>query len=77
MISSTARQKHTSHQFVAAAVITTKKDGTVKIARDAKPMNSQIHKFEFQLPKLSEFPEFAAQIITSNQKTQFGLNFQT
>ena len=40
--------KCTSDHFVAPAVITAKKDGTVKLAMDAKPMNSQIFKKNFR-----------------------------
>ena len=56
--------KCTSDQFVAPVVITAKKDGTVKLAMDAKAMNSQIYKNKFQMPNLLELLDSAAQIIT-------------
>ena len=57
--------KCTSDHFVAPVVITAKKDGTVKLAMDAKPMNSQIYKNKFQMPNLLELLDSAAQIITA------------
>ena len=57
--------KCTSDQFVSPVVITAKKDGIVKLALDAKPMNSQIYEKKFQMPNLLELPISAAQIITS------------
>ena len=58
--------KCTSDHFVAPVVITAKKDGTVKLAMDAKPMNSQIYKNTFQMPNLLELLDSAAQTITAN-----------
>ena len=55
----------TSDQFVAPVVVTAKKDGTVKLAMDAKPMNVQIFKNKFQMPNLLELLDPAAQVITS------------
>ena len=57
--------KCTIDQFVSPVVITAKKDGIVKLALDAKPMNSQIYENKFQMPNLLEIPISAAQIITS------------
>ena len=57
--------KCTSDQFVAPVVITAKKDGTVKLAMDAKPMNSQIFKKKFQMTNLLELLDSAAQVITT------------
>ena len=57
-----------SDQFVAPVVITTKKDGTVKLAMDAKPMNSQIYIIKFQMPNLLELLDSSAQIITSKSE---------
>ena len=57
--------KCTSDHFVAPVVITAKKDGTVKLAMDAKPMNSQVFKNNFQMPNLLELFDSAAQIITA------------
>ena len=60
--------KCTSDQFVAPVVITAKKDGTVKLAMDAKPMNSQIYKNKFQMPNLLELLDSAAQILASKSE---------
>ena len=58
--------KCTSEHFISPIVITAKKDGSVKLAMDAKPMNDQIHKNHYQMPNLLELLDSAAQIITSN-----------
>ena len=60
--------KCTSDHFVAPVVITAKKDGTVKLAMDAKPMNSQIYKNKFQMPNLLELLDSVAQIITAKKE---------
>ena len=52
--------------FVAPVVITAKKDGSVKIAMDAKLMNAQIFKNQYQMPNLLEQLDVAAQTINSN-----------
>ena len=65
--------KCTSNHFVAPVDITAKKDGTVKLAMDAKPMNSQIYKNKFQMPNLLELLHSAAQIITA--KTEGTVRF--
>ena len=57
--------KCTSDHFVAPVVITAKNDGTVKLAMEAKPMNSQVFKKKFQIPNLLELLDSAAQIITA------------
>ena len=56
--------KCTSDQFCSTSSSPAKKDGTVKLAMDAKPMNAQIYKNKFQMPK-AELLDSAAQIITS------------
>ena len=58
--------KCTSEYFISPIVITAKKDGSVKLAMDAKPMNEQIHKNHYQMPNLLELLDSAAQIITSD-----------
>ena len=58
--------KCTSEHFISPIVITAKKDGSVKLAMDAKPMNDQIHKNHYQMPNLLELLDSAAQIITSD-----------
>ena len=59
--------KCTSEHFISPIVITAKKDGSVKLAMDAKPMNDQIHKNQYQMPNLLELLDSAAQIITSSK----------
>ena len=54
-----------SDQFVGPVIITAKKDGMVKLAMDAKPMNSQIYKNKTQMPNLVELLNSEAQISTS------------
>ena len=39
----------------------------MKLAMDAKPMNDQIHKNQYQMPNLLELLDSAAQIITSDK----------
>ena len=46
--------KFTSEHFISTIVITAKKDGSVKLAMDAKPKNDQIHKNQYQMPNLLE-----------------------
>ena len=59
--------KCTSEHFISPAKITAKKDGFVKLALKAKPMNDQIHKNQYQMPNLLELLDSAAQIITSDK----------
>ena len=59
--------KCTSDYFISPIVITAKKDGSVKLAMNAKPMNDQIHKNQYQMPNLLELLDSAAQIITSDK----------
>ena len=47
-------------------VITAKKDGSIKLAMDAKPMNAQIVKNKYQMPNLLEKLKVAAQIINTD-----------
>ena len=58
--------KCTSEHFISPIVITAKKDGSVKLAMDAKPMDDQIHKNQYQMLNLLELLDSAAQIITSD-----------
>ena len=59
-------KKFTCEHFISPIVISAKKDGSVKVAMDAKPMNDQIHKNHFQMSNLLKFLDSAAQIITSS-----------
>ena len=47
-------------------VITAKKDGSIKLAIDAKPLNAQIWKNKYQMPNIPELIDSAAQIISSD-----------
>ena len=60
--------KCTSNQFVAPAAIAAKKDGTVKLAMNAKPMNSHVYKNKFQMPNPIELLDSSAQIIASKSE---------
>ena len=51
-------------------MITAKRDNTVKLALDAKPVNAQIHKNKYQMPNLEELMDNASQIITSAPKEE-------
>ena len=53
-------------------MITATKDGSLKLAMDAKPMNDQIHKNQYQMPNLLELLDSAAQMIASNKMAMFG-----
>ena len=57
--------KCTSDHFIAPVVITAKKDVSKKLAMDAKPMNVQIFKTQYEMPNLLEQLDVAAQIIKS------------
>ena len=59
--------KSKSEPFISPIVITAKKDGSVKLAMDDKPLNDQIHKNQYQMPNLLELLDSAAQIITSDK----------
>ena len=48
-------------------VITAEKDGTIKHAMDAKAMNDQIRKNQYQMSNVLELLDSAAEIITSNK----------
>ena len=58
--------KFTIDQFKAPVVITVKKNGSVKLAMNAKLMNDQIFNNNFQKPKLLELLDSAARITTSD-----------
>ena len=44
----------TDDVFIAPIVLTAKKDGSIKLALDAKPVNAQINKNKYQMPVLDE-----------------------
>ena len=59
--------KCTSDHFISPIVITAKRDGSVKLAMVAQPMNDQIPENQYQMPNLLELLDSAAQIITSDK----------
>ena len=60
-------EKCTADFFIAPIVITAKKDGSIKLALNAKPMNAQIWKNQYQMLNIHELIDSAAQIITKNE----------
>ena len=57
-------KKCTNDFFIAPIVITAKKDGSIKLALDAKPINAQIFKNKYQLPVVEKLMDSIGQIIT-------------
>ena len=57
-------EKCTNDFFIAPIVITAKKDGSIKLALDAKPINGQIFKNKYQMPVVEELMDSIGQIIT-------------
>ena len=57
--------KCTSDCFIAPIVITVKKDNSIKLALDAKPINRQLYKNKYQMPNVDELIDGVSQIITS------------
>ena len=47
-------------------MLTAKKDGSIKLALNAKPMNAEIWKNKYQMPNIHELIDSAAQIITKD-----------
>ena len=58
--------KCTTDFFIAPIVLTAKKDGSIKLALYAKPMNAQIWKNKYQMPNIHELIDSAAHIVTRN-----------
>ena len=50
----TKLDKCTSDCFIAPNVITVKKDDSIKLAMDAKPINRQLFKNKYQMPNVDE-----------------------
>ena len=46
--------KCTTDFFIAPIVLTAKKDGSIKLAPNAKPMNAQIWRNKYQMPIIPE-----------------------
>ena len=58
--------KCTSDCFIAPIVITVKKDDSIKLALDAKPINRQLFKIKYQMPNVDELIDGVSQIVTAN-----------
>ena len=58
--------KCTTDHFFAPIVLTAEKDGSIKLALNAKPMNAQTWKNRYQMPNMHELINSAAQLITKN-----------
>ena len=64
----TKLDKCTSDCFIAPIKITVKKDDSIKLALDAKPINRQLYKNKYQMPNVDELMDGVSQIVTA--KTQ-------
>ena len=62
----TKLDKCTSDCFIAPIVITVKKDDSIKLALDAKPINRQLFKNKYQMPNVDELLDGVSQIVTAN-----------
>ena len=60
--------KCTSDCFIAPIVITVKKDNSIKLALDAKPINRQLYKNKYQMPNVDELIDGVSQIITATSE---------
>ena len=58
--------KCTTDFFIAPLVLTAKKDGSIRRALNAKPMNAQIWKNKNQIPNIHDIINSVAQIITKD-----------
>ena len=63
----TKLDKCTSDCFIAPIVITVKKDDSIKLALDAKPINRQLFKNKYQMPNVDELIEGVSLIVTENK----------
>ena len=57
-------EKCTTDHFIAPIVLTAKKDGSIKLSLNAKPMNAQIWQNKYQMPNMHKLIDSVAQIIT-------------
>ena len=55
-------ENRTTDLFIAPIVLTAMKEGSFKLAVNAKPMNAQIWKNKYQMPSMGELIGSAAQI---------------
>ena len=58
----------TDDVFIAPIVLTAKKDGSIKLALDAKPVNAQINKNKYQMPVLDELMDCVSQVLAGAGK---------
>ena len=56
----------TTDHFIAPIVLTTKKDGSIKLTLNAKPINAQIWRNKYQMPNMHELIDSVAHIITKD-----------
>ena len=64
--------KCTTDHFIVPIVLTAKKDGSIKLALNAKPMNAQIWQNKYQMPDMHELIDSAAQNITRDTPGKTG-----
>ena len=57
--------KCTSDCFIAPIVITVKKDDSIKLDLDAKPISRQLYKNKYQMPNVEELLDGVSQIVTA------------
>ena len=50
--------------FIAALVITVKKDDSIRMALDSKPINRQFIKNKYEMPNVDELIDRVSQIVT-------------
>ena len=63
----TKLDKCTSGCFIAPIVITVKKDDSIKLAVDSKPINRQLFKNKYQMPNVDELINGVSQIVTEHK----------
>ena len=63
----TKLDKCTRDCFIAPIVITVKKDDSIKLALDSKPMNRQLFENKYQMPNVDELIDGVSQIVTENR----------
>ena len=66
--------KSTSEWFFAPIVMTVKKDESIKLALDAKPINRQLFKNMYQMPNLDNFIDGVSQIVTEKKEGELYFN---
>ena len=62
----TKLDKYTSDCFISPIVITVKKDDSIKLALDAKPINRQLYENKYQMPNEDELLDGVCQTVTAN-----------